>query len=148
MAGFEKQTLVNAPSEKVFSYVTDFARHPEWAQHRLKIEQTSQGPVGVGSTFASVGHAMGMDSRDTVTVTDYVSNERLGYEAESKEGRFRHWITLQPADGGTRLSKGIEVVRASLMTKLMMPLLLIMGPRILASDVQRIKAKVEGEAGR
>ena len=139
----ERQTIVNAPAEKVFSYVADLPRHGEWAAHKLKITQSSQGAVGVGTTFDSVGHQMGRDNADKVTITEYAPNEKLVFEAEGPEGIFRHRFSLQAEGGGTRVVKGMEAVKTSLMTKLMTPMIMLMGPRLLDGDLQRIKAKVE-----
>ena len=141
----EKTITINAPAEKVFGYIADFPRHSEWAQHKLRIEQTSQGPIGNGTTFKSVGHQMGRDSEDTVTITEFLANRKIAYEAEGKEGRFRHWIELQPGDGGTQVKKGFQVVKASFPFSLMMPIVTtFIVPGGLSGDLQRIKAKVEG----
>ncbi len=140
---FQKELLINAPPDKIFTYVSDLPRHPEWAAHRLKIEPQSAGAAGVGSKYSSVGHQMGMDSHDEVTVTEYSPSQRFGYEARSKEGRFRHVIQLRPEGAGTRVAKSVEVVEASLSTKLMTPLLMFLAPRILSSDLKRIKERIE-----
>src|SRR3972149_1695819 len=99
---FTKELSINAPPDKVFAYVSDISRHPERA------------PVGVGAKFSSVGHQMGMDSRDEVTVTEHSPAQRFSYEARSKEGLFRHVIELRPQEAGTRVAKSMEVLEASL----------------------------------
>ncbi len=140
----EKQITISAPAEKVFGYLADFPRHSEWAQHRLKVEQTSPGAVGRGTTFKSVGHQMGRDSEDSVTVTEFVPNQKIAFEAEGREGRFRHWIQLQPGDGGVQVTKGFGVVKANFPFSLMMPIVTaFVAPSGLNGDLKRIKAKVE-----
>ncbi len=140
----EKQITISAPAEKVFSYLADFPRHSEWAQHRLKIEQTSQGPVGQGTTFKSVGHQFGRDNEDTVTVTEFVPNQKIVYEALTKEGHFRHWVELKPMDGGVELTKGAQALKMNFPLNVMFA---IIGPIVVPSglngDLKRIKAKVE-----
>src|SRR3990172_4224589 len=113
---FTRQTVINAGPDKVFAYVSDISRHPEWAAHKLKMEPAATGSVGVGAKFSSVGHQMGMDSRDEVTVTEHSPAQRFSYEARSKEGLFRHVIAFVPAPpspstGGATLGRaGYEVV--------------------------------------
>ena len=144
MASIERQTTIGAPAEKVFKYVADISRHGEWAAHRLEIEQSSQGPIAVGSTFTSVGHEMGTH-RGQVTVTEFVPSSKLVFEAEDDTGRFRHHFLLQAEGGGTRLTKGVEPLRWSLMFKLLSPVATaFLFPRGLDGDLQRIKAKLEG----
>ena len=140
---FTKELSINAAPEKVFAYVADLTRHPEWANHKLKIEASSDAPLGVGSKFNSVGHQMGMESHDEVTVVTYEPLQRFAYEAKSKDGRFRHLIELRPDGSATRVTKSMEVVEASLGTKLMTPLIFLMAPGVLSKDLRRIKARLE-----
>lgn len=144
MAIIERQTTVNAPAEKVFSYVSDIPRHGEWAAHKLEIEPSSQGQIAVGSSFNSVGHEMGTH-RGKVTVTELVPNSKLVYEAEDDTGRFRHHFMLEEEGGATRVTKGVEPLRLSLLFKILSPVALaFMVPRGLDGDLQRIKGKLEG----
>ena len=141
----EKQLMINAPADKVFSYIADFPRHSEWAQHKLKVDQTSQGPVGQGTTYKSVGHEMGRDNEDTVTIAEFVPNQKLVFEVQGNAGHFRHWFQLKPADGGAELAKGFEVLKANFPFSLLLPVaMLFMVPGGLNGDLKRIKAKVEG----
>ena len=55
MAIVERSTTIDAPAERVFDYVADITRHPEWAGHKLEVVVKSQGPVQAGSTFETVG---------------------------------------------------------------------------------------------
>lgn len=145
MAVFERQTTVNSPVAEVFSYLADLPRHAEWAAHRLSIQQTSEGPVGLGTTFACVGHMMGQDHADQVTITEFVPNSRIAFESIGDAGRWRHYIQLQEESGGTRLTKGSEILEPSLMTRLLAPIAkMFVIPAALAGDLRRIKAKLEG----
>lgn len=142
MAKIERQITINAPVEKVFSYLADIPRHAEWAAHRLQIQQTSGGPVGVGTTFTSLNHAMGREFQDELAVTELVPNTRIAFEANGKTGRFRHYFVLQTEGMGTRVSKAIEPLKVS--PAFLAPILrILVAPRSLVGDLQRIKAKLE-----
>ncbi|MBI1886245.1 MAG: SRPBCC family protein [Chloroflexi bacterium] len=145
----EKQIVIERPPEVVFAYVSDLLRHPEWAAHKLRLEQTSEGAVGVGSTFLSVGHEMGRDNEENVVVTEMVPNSKFVFEAEGNAGRFRHHFVVEGADGSTRLTKGTEGLQINpLLFKLLTPVLVaFLLPNILNGDLKRIKAKLEEGAG-
>src|SRR3990172_6764766 len=119
----EQQMVINAPAEKVFSYLADLTRHSEWAQpgHRLEIEKTSDGPIGQGTVFRSVGHQFGRNE-DTVTITEYVPNQRIVYESAGKAGLIRHSFDLAPAEGGVQGTKGFEAVEAKFPFRLFLPI--------------------------
>ena len=142
----EKQIVINAPAEKVFGYLADLTRHSEWAQpgHRLEIEKTSDGPIGQGTVFRSVGHQFGRNE-DTVTITEYVPNQRIVYESAGKAGLIRHSFDLAPAEGGVQVTKGFEAVQAKFPFSLFLPIVsAFVLPGALQGDLQRIKEHVEG----
>ena len=141
----EQQIVINAPAEKVFSYLADISKHGEWGQpsQKLQVEKTSEGPIGQGSTFRSVGQQFGRQE-DTVTITEYVPNQRVVYESQGKAGHIRHAFQLAAADGGTRVTKSFDVVKAGFPFALFLPMAkAFIIPGALSSDLKRIKAKVE-----
>src|SRR3972149_4446612 len=105
----EQQIVINAPAEKVFSYLADISKHGEWGQpsQKLQVEKTSAGPIGQGSTFRSVGKQFGTQN-DTVTITEYVPNQRVVYESRGKAGLIRHSFELKPAHAGVPATKAFD----------------------------------------
>ena len=146
MARAKATVTINAPPEKVFSYLADVAKHGEWGQpqHKLQIEKTSDGPIAQGSTFRSVGHQFGRNE-DTVTITEYVPNQRIVYQSDGKAGVMRHTFELTPADGGVQVTKRFQSIKSKIPFAILAPIVgLLILPGALKSDLERIKAKVEG----
>jgi len=145
MAAIERKTTIKAPADKIFSYVADFPRHSEWAGHRLQIKQTSEGSLGVGTTFSSVGHMMGQDHADQITVTEFVPNSKIAFEASGDAGLWRHYFQLLEEGERVQVSKGSEILKPALMTRFLAPVAKIFViPSALEGDLKRIKAKLEG----
>ena len=140
---YKAETEITAPAERIFELIGDFGRHSEWAAHQLRIEAEGDGAMSVGAKFRSLGHQMGRDVPNQLTVTEYSPPNRLVFEADGQEGTFRHGFELRPSGDRTRVTKTLDVVRASLPTKLLAPLFAIIGPRGLAADLRRLKAKLE-----
>jgi uncharacterized protein YndB with AHSA1/START domain len=148
MAGVEQQIEVNAPAEKVFTYVADISRHGEWGNpsQKLQVQKTSEGPVGQGSTFKSVGQQFGTQN-DEVTITEFAPNQRVVYESKGKAGHIRHTFDVAAAGGGTQLTKSFEVVKAAFPFVIFQPIVqAFLLPGNLKADLERIKAKVEGDS--
>lgn len=142
----EQQITINVPVEQAFTYLADIAKHGEWATpgHKLAVEKTSEGPIGQGSTFASVGHLFGTNN-DTVTITEYVPNQRIVYEANGNAGVIRHSFEFAPADGGTRVTKTFDTIQTKFPFALFAPMAkAFIIPGGLKGDLERIKAKLEG----
>ena len=42
---------IQAPIDRVYAYLADFRRHPEWAKNLSKVTQVTPGPIAVGTVF-------------------------------------------------------------------------------------------------
>jgi uncharacterized protein YndB with AHSA1/START domain len=104
----EFQTQINAPPGAVFAYLSDLEKHTEWS-HCSVIRKTSDGPVGVGATYASEGKNFGMTAKETVEVTEYEPNARFGWLTTGAMGMKFGWsFEIQPKEGGTLLIERFE----------------------------------------
>lgn len=139
-----KSTSVAAPAEKVFDYVADFRRHPEWSSHGLEVT-VPDGPVTVGTAIRTSAHQFG-PQRDVITVTEVVPGKRVTFETKGKAGSVRHWFAVESGSSGSTLEKGVEFVKPSIASRLAMPGIRLNVPRMLDKDLARIKARIEGTA--
>jgi uncharacterized protein YndB with AHSA1/START domain len=142
LARFAKEIMIKASPDKVFEYVADMPRHSEWAQHELVVTRTSQGDAGVGATYSSVAHQFGTQ-RETQTVVDYTSGTRFAFDAKGSIGTVRHAFDLTARDGGTQVTKSMEIMKPSLMARVMAPMIGAQTKKGLVVDLERIKAKLE-----
>ncbi len=113
MPVISKRIIIQQPVERVFEYLTDVERHVEWSGTLSfgleRINKLTEGPLGVGSRFRSVGklsHRAGVE--DNSTVTELEPNERLAWETVSEgagqENTFRWAYTLRPRGDATNLT--------------------------------------------
>ncbi len=142
MARFSQETTIKASPEAVFAYIADMTKHGEWGSHSLAVNQTSSGPVGVGATFASTVKRFGTQ-RESQTVTGFEPGKRFGFEAKGGLGLAQHTFDLAAADGGTTVTKSMELVKPSFLARLMSMKIKSDQPKGLAEDLRRIKAKLE-----
>ena len=147
MGVIQRETTIKAGNQTIFNYLADVTNHSQWGAHDLKVEPKSQGPVAVGSTFETVGHQFG-EQPATVTITELVPNEKIGYESTGKVGQFRHGFVIKDNGDGTSLvTKTMEIGQVNpLPFKIMMPIVrAFIAPRGLDGDLQRIKEKLEAQ---
>ncbi len=108
MATIESQVQISAPPEAVFAYLSDLEKHPEWS-HTMEIKRTSEGPIGVGSAYASKGKNFGMTANETVEVTEHQPNERFAWRTAGAMGMKFGWsFEMRPQGGGTLLIERFE----------------------------------------
>ena len=147
MPVIERRVQIDAPVGRVYSYLADLPRHTEWAAHPLKLTAASAGPTATGSRFESVGHMMGKDFHDEVTVTELKENSLISFEVVSGNNLLRHRFTMRPSGSGTDLTKSMEALKAGFPFAVVAPVLALTGALAqgLAGDLARIKARVEQE---
>jgi carbon monoxide dehydrogenase subunit G len=142
MARYASESVINVPPEKVFAYVADLPRHSEWASHKLEVMQTSSGPVAAGSTFESVSHLFGTQ-REKLTVIDNSPRKRCAFESTGSLGLVLNAFELAAVDGGTMLTKSVEIERPSFMARLMAPMVGRTARKSLTADLAGIKKHLE-----
>lgn len=50
---------IDRPADEVFSFLADWTNNPAWQQGQVSCVTTSEGPIGVGSTYHQVATMMG-----------------------------------------------------------------------------------------
>jgi hypothetical protein len=158
MLKVKAQRVVNTRVDKVFNYLTDFARHPEWVCEWtvLAVDKSSEGPIDVGSTFRMryrggiSGYAI---STCAVEVKEFVPDQRLVFDVfRTAVAVVRYSINLEPVVGSARITMRHEYLLPSLLAKALLPLMLLVTPILwplsfwnLTRELRRIKSRVEAE---
>lgn len=144
MPATEKQTVINAPAAKVFAYVADFSKHPEWGKHIVELTPTSQGPTALGSTFRSSAKQLG-NHEATIRVSAFEPDRLLAYDVTDNTGDWHHEMRLTESGGQTTLVKTIQMVRpANVMSRVFAALFFpFLGSKGIQGDVDKIKERVE-----
>jgi uncharacterized membrane protein len=96
--------IVNRPVDQVFAYVTDFNTWPRWESGLLQAEQTSEGPLNVGTTFRGTNQALGQRMEWTSEVTGYVPGKSWEQKIVSKGWSTEESLAFEPFENGTKLS--------------------------------------------
>ena len=78
MARIEESIEIKCPVDKAFAYTTDAESWPKWQSILPEAEKTSQGAVGVGTTFKGTVHMMGLSMKWTAKATEYEPNRNFG----------------------------------------------------------------------
>lgn len=131
----ETAITIQAPVEKIYAYLVDFQRHPEWAKNLTKVTQTSVGPMGVGATFKTeegppplplgqtiimMGHFIlgllsGAKPYSEAKITALEPQRRIAWQAGVPKGQsylnFAEWEFVFDAQGeATRLTQRFHYI--------------------------------------
>ncbi len=108
MIDLQVSVHIDAPVETVFGYSTDNQNDPHWMEEVTRVEQTSDGPIGVGSTFRNYVDFMGKTFDDSHEVVEYQPNERMTIVQQTGPVPFKATYLYEPVAGRTVFTMQIE----------------------------------------
>ena len=145
MARNEIKIVINRPIEEVFAFVSNSENLPRWRSTSLEVKKTSEGPLGVGSTFKGRFTFLGRQFDGNVVVTAHEPNRV--FVSKMAEGPFplETGYTLEPVENGTHVTFVVEGEPGGFF-KLAEPLVVSMARRVYTTDLQNLKEMLEAQA--
>ncbi len=104
----ELSVVIDRPIEEVFAFATEAENEPLWQSTSLETEQTSGGPVGVGTTFRNTHKFLGRRIDSTYEVTENEPPRRQCVRVTSGPIPGSGCYLFEPAEGGTRFTQRFE----------------------------------------
>ena len=142
MARIEESVEIKRPADKVFAYTTDAKSWPKWQSTIPEAEQTSQGPVGVGTTFKGTIHMMGLSMKWTAKATEYEPNKKFGKTITCGSLTNEQHNTYDPIEGGTKFTIVYNMKIGGLM-KLISPMIVSSTRKGLKKALSNLKGILE-----
>jgi uncharacterized membrane protein len=97
------------PIQQVFDFISTTENDFQWQYGTLESARVSDGCVGVGAFFRSIGHVMGRRLMGTFEITDYETNKRYGFKSLTGPLESRTLYTFEVAGGSTRIDISTQV---------------------------------------
>ncbi len=145
MKRFEERITIETPADRVYDDVADMATHAEWSGNGLSVTKSSDGPVAVGTVYATTAKQFGTQ-REQSTVTEMTPGRAFAWDSVGTLGRAHHAFGLSGDGGSTTVIKSAEIVEPTFLAKLTGWKLSKDIPAGLRRDLERIKARLEGSA--
>jgi len=82
--GFQATTTIDRPIEEVFAFLAAGVNDPKFSPRVQEIIQVTDGPVGVGTVFASTVKDAGMTTKREFEITEYEAPTKLRWAERSK----------------------------------------------------------------
>jgi len=145
MARIEESVEIKRPADKVFAYTTDAKNCPKWQSILPQSEQTSQGPVGVGTTFKGKCHMMGLTLDWTAKATECEPNKKFGRNITSAAMLIEQHSTYSPTAEGVKFNFVYDIkVRG--VFNLFSPMLISTIRKELKKSLGNLKGILESQA--
>lgn len=136
---------IDRPAADVFAYVSDFENNPKWQGGMKSAKWTSEGPLGVGSTYDQIATMLGKTIVTSFKVTAFEPGSSVTIESTS--GSFPITVTRSveaTGEGSCRASANVYGEPGGFF-KLMRPLMRSMVEGSVRKDWANLKELLEGE---
>jgi len=140
----EVSTMIKRSVGDVFAVLGDPEASPRWSSGMQTVTKTSDGPIGVGSTYTSTAKLLGRQLGGASEVTAFDADRRFAVKGTVPFPVAMTWV-LEPVDGSTRVVQTIEAEPGGLF-KLAQPLLATMVKRQAQSDLETLRDLMEADA--
>ena len=114
MITFEKTVVINRPLEEVFAFVAAGENWSQWAMELVETTKTSEGPLGVGTTYTHVAQMLGRRIENGYEVTEYEPNSKISMKSTSGPVPVEMSLTFEPVEGGARVVLNVQAEIAGL----------------------------------
>lgn len=145
--GFSATTTINRPIDQVFAFLADGTNDKKFSPRVQEIKKTTDGPVGVGTVFASTVKDAGMKSSREFKLTEFDQPKKIRWTELTKNS-----ITVpdggydlaSESDGGTRMTI-FNNFEGHGFGRVLLPLATRAAKKDADAFAGRIKAAVEAE---
>ncbi len=145
MINIEQSVVINRPIEEVFAFVTDVDNESQWIGEIVEVKKTSEGSMGVGSTYDNVVQFLGRRIVDPHVVIQYEPNRKFGFKSNSGPVQFEGVETFESVEGGTKFTFVAKGETGGLF-KLAEPIVARMINRQWETNVANLKDLLEAQA--
>lgn len=144
MAHVEASITTRRPIGEVFASLSDWTNSEKWISGTQSLTKTSDGPIGVGTTWHGTGKVMGRAFDSNMTMTEFEPDQKFAWTAD-KPFKIAATFTLQSADGGTRVDQAIDGEFEGFF-KLAQPVMLPMMKRQIQHDLETFRDLMDAKA--
>ena len=142
MVTFDSSVTIKRSSDEVFAFVTEPTNEPKWHEDVMEVKRTSDGPVGVGSSFEWNMNFMGTH-RVQLEVLEFVPGLREVIAAVSSGPLTPTFTyTFERVKGGTRFTRHGEIKVDGLM-RLIEPVMKVIAPKHMQGLLEKLKLVME-----
>ena len=142
MPTLNTSTNINAPVEKVFEYVTDPMKLPEWMVGITGVTDVTGS--GVGQHHHWTYKMVGVPLHGETTISEHVPNERWVTDSKGTADSV-FTFTFAPHEGGTKLNVDIDyTIPIPVLGRLAEKLVLKRNQRDMDTSLENLKDAMEG----
>jgi len=145
MAKADGSVTINQPIDQVFDYlVTNYPSNlQKWSPAVQQIQQTTPGPISIGTIFSQVRTVQGKPVAANIEVTDFQSMQRFALRGQGAEQVIQVTYTLAPV-GHAATSVAVAIDLEGGFPRLAAPMVGRQIKKEIEEDLDRLKGQLGG----
>jgi hypothetical protein len=147
MPTVEHSVEIARPTHEIFDHIADVARSPEWISAIVEVRDVTPGPLEIGTTFTEIGRFMAKTIETPKIVSAYEPPHLLEHRSTGGPVPQTFSLRLEPIGGGTRVTARLDAEPGGFFGALPITVLVTAMKVIMNGDLQRLKDRLEAQAG-
>ncbi len=147
MTKVESEIFIHGPAAEIFAFISDPHNNPQWQAGMQSCRVTSDGPLGIGSSYHQIARFMGREIISNFVITAFEPGRLI--RGETVESTFPISFTRIVEPHNSRegsIVKAIVCGDASGFIQLLNPMMNMMVRRSIKADYRRLKELFENRA--
>jgi uncharacterized protein YndB with AHSA1/START domain len=144
MAHAEASITTKRPIGEVFAALSDWTKSEKWISGTQSVTKTSDGPIGVGTSWHGVGKVMGREFDSSMTMTEFEPDHKFAWTAD-KPFKIATSFAFESVNGGTRVVQAVDGEFGGFF-KLAQPVMLPMMKRQIQHDLETFRDLMDANA--
>ena len=144
MVKIEVSAVIDRPVKDVFAFMSNPENDPQWQSETTETKITSQGPMGVGTTYLDVAYFLGRRIESIYEFTEYEANRKFSLKTTSGPLPIEATISYESVENGTKVNFFAEGEVGGFF-KLAEPLVSRMAQRTWTANYANLKDLMESE---
>ncbi len=140
MITIEVSTIINAPVERVWEFMSDFGTMPQWHPGVVKVDW--QPPLSVGSVATVTVQRLGKRTA-RYEVKEWQPNRMIRAQVTSGRSKINGGYEMEPIEGGKTKLTISAVIEIKGVLRLLSPILSYMSKKGSSAEMQNIKRILE-----
>lgn len=104
MLEFNESIHIRQPVQSVFSYATDLSKNPQWQSDVLDVQQTSDGPFGLGATYRCINRFLGKEIETEGVISEYLPDKKCSFTFTSGPVTGESSFIFESEQDGTKFT--------------------------------------------
>jgi uncharacterized membrane protein len=142
----EEAIEIARPVEDVFAFASDFANDTRWSGAIKVSEQTSDGPLGLGTTVHQVGELMGQRVETSGSIVTFEPGSLICYRSDTPPVPHQECRAFEATANGTRVVVVLEA-RLSGMYRLAEGMIRGATEKQMRADLAALRSLLESSDG-